>query len=487
VQPLATLPGVRQRRRSELGLLLVALFVVSLAYVLGSLGAYDELPPHALEFIAVSALLGLAVHLANRRYAPEADPVIMPVVLLLNGLGYVMIYRLNAYSDAAANARASYQAAWTVLGVIAYIVTLAAVRRSRDLERYRYLLVTAALVLLVLPLAPYLRNSPSNVNGVRLWIHVGPVSFQPVEMAKLMLVVFFASYFVEKREMLSLATRRVGNRLLPDLRPFGPIALAWVGSLLVILFEHDIGFSLLLFIMFIGMLWATTGRWPYVVFGLLAFVGGAYLASRLPFAKTLIDERINSWLHAWSYPTTIGYQSVQAQLAFGRGGLAGTGLGLGDPGVIPIVWSDMIFAAFGEELGLLGATAIVIGFLLLVGAGVRASLRARSEFSQLCAVGLTIILGFQTFFIIGGVLRLLPLTGVTLPFVSYGGSSLAANYVLVALLMRISDEGATSPGPTVGATNRAARSRRRAAKRAERLSPAVLDPTTAPTGVASSY
>ena len=298
-----------------------------------------------------------------------------------------------------------------------------------------------------------------------------------------MLVVFFASYFVEKREMLSLATRRVGNRLLPDLRPFGPIALAWVGSLLVILFEHDLGFSMLLFVMFMAMLWVTTGRWPYVVFGMIAFLGGAYLAARLPFAKTLIDERVSGWLNPWAHPEQVCcYQIVQAQEALARGGMAGTGLGIGTPGLIPVVYSDMIFAAFAEELGLLGATAIIVGFLLIVGAGVRTSIRARSEFSKLLALGLTVILGFQTFFIIGGVLRLLPLTGVTLPFVSYGGSSLAANYVLVALLMRISDEGATAPGPTTGATNRARRAVRRAAKRAERRSPAVVEHTTQPVG-----
>ena len=216
VQPLAIAPRVKQRRRSELGLLIVVVVVITLAYMLASLGTYNTLPPNALEFIGVIAALALAVHVANRFLAPEADPVIMPVVLMLNGIGFVMIYRLDASPQVAADAPWHYQAIWTVLGVVAYVVTLLIVRRSRDLERYRYMLVFGALILLVLPLAPYLGNTPeSRLSGVRLWIRLGPITFQPVEVAKLMLVVFFASYFVEKSEMLSLSTRRVGNRLLP--------------------------------------------------------------------------------------------------------------------------------------------------------------------------------------------------------------------------------------------------------------------------------
>ena len=245
------------------------------------------------------------------------------------------------------------------------------------------MLVFGALLLLVLPLAPYLGNTPEyQLTGVRLWIHLGSITFQPVEIAKLMLVIFFASYFVEKREMLTLSTRRVGNRLLPDLRPLGPIALAWVVSLLVILFEHDIGFSLLLFVMFIAMLWVATGRWTYVVGGLIAFVAGTYLAAHLPFAKTLIDQRVSAWLDPGAHYRTYGYQTVQGWLALGRGGLTGSGLGLGTPYIIPIAYSDFIFAAIGEELGLLGTTAVVVGFLLLIGAGMRIALRAAIGFLE---------------------------------------------------------------------------------------------------------
>ncbi|MGA3352101.1 MAG: FtsW/RodA/SpoVE family cell cycle protein [Acidimicrobiales bacterium] len=455
MQSLAIAPGLKQRRRSELGLLIVAVVVLTFAYLLASLGTYGALPSNALEFIGVSVALAFVVHVANRFLAPEADPVIMPVVLLLNGIGFVMIYRLDASVQMAADAPWHYQAVWTVLGVVAYVMTLFVVRRSRDLERYRYMLMFAALALLVLPLVPVLGRTPeAQLNGVKLWIRLGPITFQPVEIAKLLLVIFFASYFVEKREMLSLSTRRVGNRLMPDLRPLGPIAVAWVVSLMVILFEHDIGFSLLLFVMFITMLWVATGRWTYVVGGLVAFVAGTFLAAHLPFAKTLIDQRVGAWINPWAHYSSYGYQTVQGEIALGRGGLTGSGLGLGSPYDIPVAYSDFIFAAIGEELGLLGTTAVVAGFLLLVGAGIRAAIRARSQFSQLAAVGFTAILGFQSFFIMAGVVRLLPLTGVSLPFIGYGGSSLLANYVLVALIVRISDEGATPAGLPVGLRRR---------------------------------
>lgn len=457
------LPGVRQRRRSELGLLVVGFVVVSFAFVLASLGTYNTLPADGWEFLAVSAALALAVNVANRYLAPDADPVIMPVVLVLNGIGFVMIYRLNVSAQIAADASWHYQAIWSVLGVVAYIVTLVLVRRSRDLERYRYLLMFCALGLLVLPLVPVLGRTPeAQLNGVKLWIKLGPITFQPVEIAKILLVIFFASYFVEKREMLSLSTRRVGNRLFPDLRPLGPITVAWAVSLLVILFEHDIGFSLLLFVMFIAMLWVATGRWTYVVGGLIAFAAGTFLAAHLPVTRDLINQRLSAWLNPWAHYNSYGYQPIQGEFALGRGGLYGTGLGLGVPYNIPVAYSDFIFAAIGEELGLLGTTAVVVGFVLLVGSGIRAAIRARSEFSQLLAVGLTAIIGFQSFFIMAGVVRLLPLTGVSLPFIGYGGSSLLANYVLVALIMRISQEGATPVGTPLPPGHRGARHQRRA-------------------------
>ena len=425
------------RRRSELGLILVGALVVIFADVLAYLGTYNRFPPHLGVFVGILLAMGLAGNVANRFLAPEADPVILPVVLVLNGLGFVMMERLAPYVSSPH--LAGYQALWSGVGLFAYIVTLLVIRRSRDLERYRYLLLASAFVLLVLPLVPGLKDQGPSTQGVYLWVRLGPISFQPVEIAKLLLVIFFASYFTEKRELLSMATNRVGNRLLPDLRGFGPIAVAWLGAVGIIILERDVGFSALLFVLFVAMLWVTTGRWTYLVLGAVALVVATFIASHF---LSQVNERFTVWLDPWKYVSGIGYQPAMGEVMMGRGGIAGRALGLGGAPAIPVAQSDFIFAAIGNELGLIGTSAIVVAFMLLVGSGTRIALRARSGFSKLTALGLTVVIGFQAFFIMGGVTRLLPLTGLTLPFVSYGGSSLLANYILIALLMRISNDNA---------------------------------------------
>lgn len=428
----------RARRRTELGLLLVGGVVVLSATLLVSIALTNELPAHAAETVAAMALVALYLQVVHRRLVPDADPVIMPVALVLNGIGYVMIEALDP-------AEAGQQVLWTILGLGIYTAVLFMVKHSRDLERYRYILLVLAFLMLVAPLMPVIGRSPANLNayGAKLWISFHTISFQPVEVAKLLLVLFFASYFVEKRELLTIPTRRIGDHLLPDLRAFGPIAVAWAFSLLIILAEHDIGFSLLIFVVFLALLWVTTGRWAYVLIGLVLFGVGAYFAAHV---LGQVSERINVWLDPWAHPTGVGYQPIQGELAFGRGGLWGSGLGLGlvqqtSLPVLPAATSDYIFAAIGEELGLAGTVAVLVGYVLIVGSGLRAGLRARSQFAKLAAVGLTVTLGFQAFVIMAGVTRILPDTGMTLPFVSYGGSSLVANYILLALLMRISNEG----------------------------------------------
>jgi len=433
-------PWAHARRRTELGLLLVGGITILFATLLVSLALTNALPDHAIESIVVMAGIALYLQIVNRWLIPDADPIIMPVALMLNGIGYVVIEALNSLEPG----EAGQQVVWTILGLLAYTAVLYSIKRSRDLERYRYLLLVLAFVLLVAPLVPGINRSPGNVNdyGAKLWISFHSISFQPIEIAKLLLVLFFASYFVEKRELLTIPTRRVGDHLLPDLRAFGPVAVAWVLSLLIILGEHDIGFSLLLFVVFLSLLWITTGRWTYVVIGLILFAGGAYLATHL---LTQVHTRVTDWLNPESTYNLDGggYQAIQGELAFGRGGLWGSGLSLGivQQGVVPAATTDFIFSAIGEELGLVGTVAVLVGYVLLIGSGLRAGLRARSDFAKLAAVGLTVTLGFQAFIIMAGVTRLLPDTGMTLPFVSYGGSSLVANYVLLALLMRISNEG----------------------------------------------
>jgi cell division protein FtsW (lipid II flippase) len=347
-----------------------------------------------------------------------------------------MILRIDL---ANASNYAPLQAAWTAGGVAAYVLTLALVRRSRDLDRYRYILLALGVVLLLLPLVPHLGRT---IGGARLWVHIGQFEFQPVELAKIVLCIFFASYFVEKRELLTIPTARFRNRLVLDPRPVVPILLAWAFAIGVMSLEHDIGFSALLFTLFIGMLWVTTGRTGYLVLGIILFGIGAFLSGRYLYQTHI---RVEDWLDPWRYASTSGEQLVQSWYSLGSGGIGGSGLGLGIGAYkIPVPNTDFIFAVIGEEMGLLGSTMVVVAFLLLVGAGLRIAQAARSEFAKLAAVGLTMIIGFQAFFIIGGIVRLLPLTGITLPFVSYGGSALIANYVLIALLMRISDEGGAS-------------------------------------------
>jgi cell division protein FtsW (lipid II flippase) len=425
----------KARRRTELGLLVAASIIIIATYTLMILGNTAKVPTDVVPLMLVMLLLGGVAHIANRIFVPSAHPVILPIAFLLNGIGYVMIFRIDLGLN---KSFAPLQAAWTAGGVAAYVVTLAIVRRSRDLDRYRYLLLALGVLLLLLPLAPHPLGA--TINGARLWVKVGQFEFQPVELAKIVLVIFFASYFAEKRELLTIPTARFGDRLFLDPRPLVPILLAWAFAIGVMSLEHDIGFSAMLFTLFIGLLWVTTGRTGYLVLGIVLFAIGAYLANRY-FYQTHI--RVETWLDPWRIlPQDPGRQLREAWYALGSGGIGGSGLGLGFGAYqIPIPQTDFIFAIIGEEMGLLGSTMVVVAFLLLVGAGLRIAQAARSEFAKLTAVGLTMIIGFQAFFIIGGVVRILPLTGITLPFVAYGGSALIANYILIALLMRISDEG----------------------------------------------
>jgi peptidoglycan glycosyltransferase len=413
----------QSRRRAELGLLILAIAITGGAYTLASLGQTSSVPADIGPFFAIITALFFAAHLAIRRLAPEADGLLFPLVALLNGIGYVFIARLDPKL-------ADNQATWTFVGIAAFILTLAFVRRVRDLERYRYTFLAAGLVLLVLPLVPGLGVS---IRGARIWVAAGPISFQPGEFAKIAFALFFASYLVEKRELLSMATWPKFRPMLPDLKHLGPVLLAWGIAILVMTAQKDLGSSLLLFALFMSMLWVATGRVAYPVGGAVLFGAAAY-GAWTQFAH--VQRRVTQWLNPW--PDSKG-QLVQTWYALAWGGVAGTGIGLGRPEKVPVVESDFIFAAIGEELGLIGGTAILIAYLLIVGSGLRIAVQAEHAFDKLLAAGLTALIGMQAFVILAGVIRLLPLTGVVLPFVSYGGSALVANYVLLALLLRISD------------------------------------------------
>jgi len=426
--PAVVALGTR-RRTTELGLLVLAVLIILGAYALASLGRNASLPADIWPFLAVLLALLVGAHLANRRLARAADSLLLPLAALLNGIGYVFIARLD--QDLAA-----LQASWTAVGIVAYVVTLLAVRDVRLLQRYRYTAGLIGVLLLILPLLPGIGRS---INGARIWVSVGPVSFQPGEFAKIAFAVFFAGYLVERRELLSVATFRVGPFNTPDPKHFAPILLAWGASLVVLIFQRDLGSALLFFLLFVVMLWVATGRVSYLLVGMGLFLVGAFV-SWLSFEH--VQKRVSVWIDPWADPQGSGYQIIQAAYALAWGGTSGVGPGLGIAGRIPYDETDFIFAIIGEELGLLGTTAILCAFLLLAGTGLRVARESRDPFPSLLAVGLTVLIAFQAFIIMGGVTRLLPLTGVTLPFVSYGGSSLVANYVLLALLVRISDQTA---------------------------------------------
>ncbi|HNA34800.1 MAG TPA: FtsW/RodA/SpoVE family cell cycle protein [Microthrixaceae bacterium] len=426
--PAVVALGTR-RRTTELGLLVLAVLIILGAYALASLGRNASLPADIWPFLAVLLALLVGAHLANRRLARAADSLLLPIAALLNGIGYVFIARLD--QDLAA-----LQASWTAVGIVAYVVTLLAVRDVRLLQRYRYTAGLIGVLLLILPLLPGIGRS---INGARIWVSVGPVSFQPGEFAKIAFAVFFAGYLVERRELLSVATFRVGPFNTPDPKHFAPILLAWGASLVVLIFQRDLGSALLFFLLFVVMLWVATGRVSYLLVGMGLFLVGAFV-SWLSFEH--VQKRVSVWIDPWADPQGSGYQIIQAAYALAWGGTSGVGPGLGIAERIPYDETDFIFAIIGEELGLLGTTAILCAFLLLAGTGLRVARESRDPFPSLLAVGLTVLIAFQAFIIMGGVTRLLPLTGVTLPFVSYGGSSLVANYVLLALLVRISDQTA---------------------------------------------
>ncbi len=407
-----------QRRNAELGLGLLAVIITVGGYILVALSKGPSLPPNIWFFLAVLIGLYVVAHIAVRRLAPRADGALLPLAALLNGIGFVVITRIDRDAQ---NQLAPSQAVWTMVGVAAFIGTLLLVRRVHLLERYRYTFLFLGLFALLLPLAPGLGRE---INGARLWVRLGPVNFQPGELAKVFLVIFLAGYLVDKREVLAAGGRRIASLRIPAARHLGPLILAWGFSLVVMIRQKDLGSSLLFFAVFAVMLYIATERPAFLVAGAGMFVTGAAVGYAI-FGH--VQERVSVWANPWPVAGGNGYQIVQSLFSFGSGGFAGTGFGLGSPDKIP------------------------------VGAGFRIALQAQRPFPKLFAAGLTSIIGIQTFVILGGVTRLIPLTGVTLPFISYGGSSLIANFVILALLLRISDESAEraeAPSARAGALAR---------------------------------
>jgi cell division protein FtsW (lipid II flippase) len=436
-------PKVRTRRGTEAFLLVIAVGVGIAGYAAVGLGYDDAVPADVITVSVGAAVLFFIAHLAVRRFASYADPVLLPCVAFLNMFGLVLIHRLDLVAADTAESRglavpspdAVAQLVWTTLGVALFVAVLVLVRDHRSLQRFTYTALLAGIILLLLPLLPVVGTS---INGARLWLRAGGLSFQPGEIAKLCLILFFAGYLVVKRDALALVRTRVMGLDLPRGRDLGPLLVAWAASMAVLIFERDLGSAMLFFGLFIGLLYVATGRWSWLVLGLVLFLVGAFGAYR---AFDHVQVRINVWLDPFADADGTGYQLVQSIYGLSSGGMLGTGLGLGHPELVPFAKTDFIFAAAGEELGLAGVVALLMVYAIIVQRGVRTAVAARDPYGTLLAAGLSIAIALQVFVVVGGVTKLIPLTGLTTPFLSYGGSSLIANWMLIALLLRISDAG----------------------------------------------
>jgi peptidoglycan glycosyltransferase len=424
---------VKQRRSTELMLVVMAALITAIAYTLASLGANAEIPARIGPFLGILLVLIGCAHLAVRLLARGADGTLLPLAVLLHGIGYVMITRLD-------EKLAALQTLWSFVAIAAFVATLFLIQRTTDLARYKWTLFFGGAFMLLLPMAPGLGV---NINGARIWVRLGPLSFQPGEFAKIALAVFFAAYLAERRELIAASTWKIGPLRLPEIQYIAPIIVAWAFSVMVMVGQRDLGSSLLFFTLFVVMMWVATERVSYLVLGAILF-GVAAFASWQLFGH--VQTRVDIWLDPWKDEYGKGFQIVQALYGIGDGGIVGTGLGRGSPDKVPEAQNDFIFAAIGEEMGLAGATTVLMAYLLLIGAGLRVALRTDRTFDKLLATGLTTIVGVQAFIIIGGVIKVVPLTGITLPFVSYGGSSLLSNYIVLAILLRLSDAGARRLG-----------------------------------------
>ena len=413
------------RRNTELFLLVLGAVPVLLLYALYVMNAGLEVSLSTLGVPIALCLAFLAAHISIRWLAPGADPAILPIVFVLSGVGITMLTRLN-------EAYAVNQVIWLFLSVAAMVGVLFVVRNLDKLAEYKYTLGIVGVALLLLPMLV-----GTEKYGSKLWVGIGSFSFQPGEFAKILIVLFLAFYLAVNREALSVSMRQVGPFKVPRIRMLLPLLIMWGISLLLVVFERDLGSALLFFVFFVIMLFVSTGRVSYVVVSfLLLAMGGAFCYRFFGHVQT----RINIWLDPWSDAQGGGYQIVQSLYSLADGGLVGTGIGKGLPTYIPVVESDFIFSAVGEEMGLLGSSAVLVLFLLLCVRGFATAARAKSDSSAFAAVGLTSALGFQAFLIVGGVTKFLPLTGVTLPFMSQGGTSLLASFIIVALLLRAGDE-----------------------------------------------
>lgn len=448
------------RRSTELLMMAFACGIVAFAFINTAASLKGQHASTIAEYMVAFIVIVLGAHLAVRLWAPYADPLLLPIATLLNGLGIVMIYRLNQ-AGRSGNPSASggpistlsssatvTQIIYSVIGVIILVLFLAFIKDVKSLQPYTYVFGLIGLVLIAIP--ALLPTSISGVagTGAKIQISIGGFSFQPEEFGKLLLAASFASYLVVNGKKLSLLTEKWWIFSLPRRRDLAPIMVVWALSMLLLIFEGDIGTSAVFMGLFVAMLYIATGRRSWAVLGFLMFIVGAFLASEL---VAHVHQRFTTWLDPFSSANLIqgtqpSYQLVQGMYGMGNGGLLGRGLGAGQPFWTPLVQSDLIFTAFGEEIGLTGVMALLLLYGLFVQRGLRTAMLARDDYSKLLASGLSFMFALQVFVIVGGVTRLIPLTGITTPFLSQGGSSLVASWLLVAVLARMSD-AARRPAP----------------------------------------
>ncbi|MFT4210408.1 MAG: FtsW/RodA/SpoVE family cell cycle protein [Microbacterium sp.] len=436
----------QKQRNRELALLLFALVINGVAVALVQLGVEAEIDPSFLYYCGVLALLAIAMHVVLRFVAPAADPFLLPIGTILTGVGLAMIYRIDL-GDAATgwSAASTRQLAWAAIAYALALAVVIGLRNYRVLFRYTYIFGFVGILLLLLPLVPGL-GTDANAD---VWVSLGFFSFQPGELAKISLAIFFAGYLVRTRESLTSVGTRFLGMTWPRARELGPILVIWLVSLAIIVLQRDLGTGLLIFGMFVAMLYVATGKTSWVLLGVVLAVGGALAASQvLPY----VGARFTNWLDAFNpeLMDNSSYQLVQGIFGLAHGGLIGTGLGQGRPGLTPLAQSDYIFPSLGEELGLIGVFAILCLYLVFTSRGIRIGVAGQDDFGKLLATGMAFTIALQVFIMVGGVTRVIPLTGLTTPFLAAGGSSLVANWIIVAILLRISDAVRNQPRVVIG-------------------------------------
>jgi cell division protein FtsW (lipid II flippase) len=427
-------------RNLELGLLVIACGIAAGAMVLVELGTEKKIFDTSVLWIGSSILiLALVMHVVLRVVAKHADPFILPIAIVLNGIGIAEIYRVDIHNGVTGwGAIGVKQIVWTLIAMLLAILVLVVVRNHRFLQRYRYIFMLVSIVLLLLPMLPGIGQ---DIYGARVWIKIGSFSFQPGEIAKITMAIFFAGYLVTARDSLSIVGRKVLGIRFPRARDLGPILIVWGAAMSVLVFQRDLGTSLLYFGLFLVMIYVATGRLSWVLIGLVLFIGGAAIAAN---TLSYVHGRFQQWLEPFNneiYHRTFAgsYQLVTGLFGFANGGLTGTGLGQGRPYITPVAQSDYIISAIGEELGLIGVFAILALFLLLVSRGFRVAYTAQDDFGKLLGVGFGFVIALQVFIVIGGITRVIPVTGLTTPFMAAGGSSLMANWIIAAMLLRLTD------------------------------------------------